>query len=155
MSTNEKSCFSKNDYGQFPNYAYWREHGGIWADEYNRRKLTQPYYHIQEIMLVDYFLHNSPGKVLEFGCGPGRHLRNLSGIPGIDVYGFDQSPTMVEGCIHWTDKKWIDEHISLGQPIGKLPYPDRCFDIVFTAEVLVHVRPEDLSGILTELIRVC
>ncbi|MCX7014987.1 MAG: methyltransferase domain-containing protein [Candidatus Sumerlaeota bacterium] len=38
--------------------------------------------------------------------------------------------------------------------VGRLPYPDGHFDIVFTAEVLVHVRPEDLEGVLAELLRI-
>ncbi|MBZ0172399.1 MAG: methyltransferase domain-containing protein, partial [Phycisphaerales bacterium] len=38
--------------------------------------------------------------------------------------------------------------------ITRLPYGDGEFDLVYTASVLVHVRPEDLAGILGELARV-
>ncbi|MFA6044327.1 MAG: class I SAM-dependent methyltransferase, partial [Phycisphaerales bacterium] len=41
-----------------------------------------------------------------------------------------------------------------GAPVGRLPYADGSFDIVYTSEVLIHVRPEHLSGILAELLRV-
>ncbi len=80
------------------NYEYWREHGGGWASEYDQRKKDQIYYHIQEIMLTEYVGHHAPAKVLEFGCGPGRHLRNLSRLPGIEVFGYDQSAAMVSGA---------------------------------------------------------
>ena len=40
-------------------------------------------------------------------------------------------------------------------PTGPLPYPDKHFDLVYSAEVLVHVRPDHVDGILKELVRVC
>jgi len=142
------------------NYAYWREHGGAWADEYDTRKRYQVYYHIQELMLAEYIAEHARNagsslRVLEFGCGVGRHLKNLSTIPGVDVNGYDQSAAMVSGMLRWTGQAWIDEHVTVGPPTGRLPFEDRSFDIVYSSEVLVHVRPEHLEGILRELVRVC
>jgi SAM-dependent methyltransferase len=137
------------------NYRYWQEHGGEWAEEYAARKRRAVKYHVQEIMLTDYVAHHAPAVVLEFGCGVGRHLRNLSRLPGVEVYGYDQSPSMVACLRRWTGQEWIDTHVALGPPTGPLPYADGQFDIVFTTEVLVHVRPEDLEGILRELMRIC
>lgn len=136
------------------NYQYWRDHGGEWGPEYDQRKLVVPLYHIQELMLTEYMAHHAPARVLEFGCGPGRHLRNLSQVPGLEVRGFDQSAAMVSGCLRWTGQDWIDRHITIGMPTGRLPFKDGEFDIVYSAEVLVHVRPEDLPGILSEMIRI-
>lgn len=140
---------------QAANYRYWQEHGGEWVEEYAARKRRSVKYHVQEIMLSDYVAHHAPAAVLEFGCGVGRHLRNLSRLPDVQVYGYDQSPTMVACLRNWTSQRWIDEHVALGPPTGALPYGDGQFDIVFTSEVLVHVRPEDLEAILRELLRVC
>lgn len=136
------------------NYRYWREHGGEWVAEYNTRKKTQICYHIQEIMLTQYIAAHAPASVLEFGCGVGRHLRNLVQIPGVDPYGFDQSATMASGCATWAADAWIRDHITVGAPTGRLPYEDGQFDIVYSCEVLVHVRPGDLEGVLRELLRV-
>ncbi|MCE7974085.1 MAG: methyltransferase domain-containing protein [Leptolyngbya sp. PLA1] len=140
------------------NYAYWRSNGGSWADEYDARKLVQPYYHIQELLLCDYVQHHAtpdrPLKVLEFGCGVGRHLRYLSRLPHVEVFGYDQSPTMVACCLRWTGQDWIDRHIRIGPPTGRLPFEDGSFDLVYTSEVLIHVRPEHLGGVLSELLRV-
>lgn len=141
-----------------PNYKYWRENGGGWADEYQNRKQRFPLYHIQEIMLAEYMAAHAdvhrPIKVIEFGCGVGRHLRNLVRIAGLDVYGFDQSPTMLSGCSAWADDAWFASHVTLGAPVGRLPYADDSFDIVYSTEVLVHVRPEHLPGVLSELLRI-
>jgi SAM-dependent methyltransferase len=152
--TPPKSKGSTGDHPVASNYQYWREHGGSWADEYDTRKRGQPYYHIQELMLTDYISRCAPAKVLEFGCGPGRHLRNLTKLPGIDAYGYDQSVAMVSGCRRWASAEWVSEHISVGLPTARLPYDDREFDVVYTAEVLLHVRPEDLLGRLEELLRI-
>ena len=136
------------------NYRYWQEHGLEWLGEYDRRKKLQIGYHLQELMLADYMRHSGPALVLEYGCGTGRHLKYLRNVPGLEVFGYDQSPTMLSGLRQWADPAWLREHVVLGSPRARLPYPDRCYDIVFTAEVLVHVRPEDVAVVLNELIRV-
>ena len=61
---------------------------------------------------------------------------------------------MVSGMLRWTGPDWIKEHVTVGMPTGRLPFEDGSFDLVYTSEVLVHVRPEDLEGILSELLRV-
>ncbi|MFZ4575606.1 MAG: methyltransferase domain-containing protein [Phycisphaerales bacterium] len=142
------------------NYRYWRDHGGDWAAEYARRKTWMVLYHIQEIMLSEYVLRHARAKpeglrVLEFGCGVGRHLFNLRKLPGVDAHGYDQSDAMARSMLAWASPEWYKEHVTVGDPTGRLPYEDASFDLVYTAEVLVHVRPEDLQGVLSELVRVC
>jgi len=137
-----------------PNYEYWQRHGEEWADEYDARKTRTPLYHLQELMLAIYMAESAPVTVLEFGCGVGRHLRYLSQLSGVDAYGYDQSATMVDQCRRWIPEDWLREHVTVGAPLASLPYPDGHFDIVFTAEVLVHVRPQDVAGVLSELHRV-
>lgn len=136
------------------NYLYWRENGSQWDSIYIARKKSYVYYHIQELMLVEYFEHYTPARILEFGCGVGRHLKNLSKIDGIDLYGFDQSQSMIDGIRTWASDEWIDNHIRVGEPVEYLPYPDNFFDIVFTSEVLIHVDPKDLHQILKEILRI-
>ncbi len=136
------------------NYLWWQKNGAAEVERYERVKREGPKYHVSEFMLCEYAAASAPARVLEFGCGPGRHLRYLRQIPGIEAYGFDQSPTMVEGMRRWAEAGWMEEHVTLGAPTGRMPYEDRAFDMVFTASVLVHVRPEDLAGVLGELMRV-
>ena len=146
---------SRRDAGSIDqSYRYWREHGARWVAEYEERKRRLVYYHLQEIMLVDFMLHAAPARVLEYGCGVGRHLRNLSQIPRLDLYGYDQSRAMADGCLTWAPREWVEERIVVGEPLQRLPYPDGFFDIVYTSEVLVHVHPDHLEGVLAELIRV-
>ncbi len=125
-----------NDTNLPPNYRYWQENGFSWVEEYYYRKKTQILYDIQEFMIAEYMMRSAPAKVLEFGCGIGRHLKYLRNIPGLEVYGFDQSPSMINGIHIWAEEEWISQYISLGEPTGKLPYPDKFFDIVFTVRYL-------------------
>jgi SAM-dependent methyltransferase len=136
------------------NYAYWQQHGRGWFEEYEKRKTFILYFHLQEIFLTEYMSRHAPARVLEFGCGVGRHLRNLRLVPGVEVHGYDQSPTMIADMENWTSREWIDERVRVGDPVSRLPYDDGSFDVVFTCEVLVHIRPEDLQPIIRELIRV-
>ncbi len=136
------------------NYRWWQENGSIWVERYDAIKKKSPKYHIAEFILCEYIAQHAPARVLEFGCGTGRHLRNLRTLPGIQPYGYDQSPTMVVGMEPWAEPEWLAEHVRLGPPLAKLPYDDNSFDIVYTASVLIHVRPEDLLGILSEIMRV-
>jgi SAM-dependent methyltransferase len=137
-----------------PNYRYWQESGREWAAEYERRKTRHPFYHVAELMIADHVGHHAPCRVLEFGCGVGRHLRNLAQNEGVQAFGFDQSAEMMLGGFEWAEESWRLEHLATGAPTGLLPYADKEFDIVFTSEVLLHVRPEDLAGRLAELVRI-
>lgn len=138
-----------------PNYRYWRQPGTNWVVEYARRKARHPYYHIQEMMITDHVVHHAPCRVLEWGCGTGRHLYNLRQIPGVEVYGFDQSEAMVGSGLQWASADWRASHVVTGSPTGALPFDDKSFDIVFSCEALLHTRPDDLRNRLRELVRVC
>lgn len=136
------------------NYAYWQTSGVGWFAEYRRRKTFLPYLNLQEALIALIVSRASPAKVLEYGSGVGRHLEYLHRIPGITVHGYDQSATMTTEMEHWAAKSFIDQHVTVGGPVKKLPFSTGAFDIVFTCEVLVHVHPQDLPFILSELVRV-
>jgi SAM-dependent methyltransferase len=138
-----------------PNYRYWRQAGSGWAAEYDRRKTRHPYYHIQEMMITDHIAHHAPCRVLDWGCGTGRHLYNLFHLPEVEAFGFDQSETIVNAGFGWASPDWRASHIAIGAPTDRLPYPDKWFDIAFSCEALLHTRPEDLRVCLSEIVRVC
>ena len=135
-------------------YAWWREHGAEWPAEIAARRKTQILYTLQECFLQSYLGALAPAKVLEFGCGFGRHLRYLNDVPGLDCYGCDQSGTMLRGVQQWASREWISERITQIEALQPLPYADKAFDVVFTTSVLIHVAPAHILGVLRELIRV-
>jgi ubiquinone/menaquinone biosynthesis C-methylase UbiE len=98
-----------------------------------------------------------PGtRVLDVGCGTGRHLLELSRYPGHFV-GFDMArdDLKVFGNYLGVTKQQggVEATIDMVQGDGeRLPFPDAAFDHVICTETLEHV-PDD-SAIVRELIRV-
>jgi len=140
-----------------PSERWWQEHGGEeWEEEIARRRQALPIYCLQEIFLDHYFARmRRPVKVLEFGCGFGRHLDYLRHLPALEVHGCDQSVRMLAAArrtLGGDDP--VASRLTLTQPRQPLPYPDQAFDIAFTVSVLIHVPPEALDFTLTELVRV-
>jgi SAM-dependent methyltransferase len=136
------------------NYKYWRQEGRWWRGEYERRMRSDPLYPIQTVVIAALFSNCAPMRVAEFGCGTGRHIAYVRNIEGIEVFGIDQSPAMVDAIRAFVDPDWFESHIRLVEPTGALPFPDSYFDVVFTCEAVIHVSPEDLQGRLAELIRI-
>ena len=135
-------------------YAWWQENGAGWIDEIRSRKSNLIYYHIQELLLLNYFERSNFSRVLEFGCGFGRHLHYLREIPNLEVFGYDQSESITGSILKWAEPEWVAQYIKVGEPNSSLPYPDQYFDAVFTTSVLIHIPPEDVVGVIKELIRV-
>lgn len=72
--------------------------------------------------------------VLEIGSGPGGNLKELLNLSPAQLTGADISNDMIELA-----KSNLPSHVSLVKTNGTtLPFPDKTFDIVFTATVLQH-----------------
>ena len=84
--------------------------------------------------------------VLDLGCGKGRFTSRLAGR-GARVIGLDVSGAMLRAA------KVAGLPVALGS-IRRLPIPDASVDAVLFVEVLEHVSPADLPGVLAEAARV-
>jgi 2-polyprenyl-3-methyl-5-hydroxy-6-metoxy-1,4-benzoquinol methylase len=94
-------------------------------------------------------------RVLDAGCGSGRHLCESFRTPGVDVAGVD---------LKWDDLSKARGFLSLmaGDREGRwlvaqadvtsLPFSDGSFDVVICSEVLEHI--EDNQTAVAELVRV-
>ncbi|HEY3445913.1 MAG TPA: methyltransferase domain-containing protein [Myxococcales bacterium] len=138
-----------------PNETWWMEHGGEeWRKELERRRAKQRRYAQQETFLRSFFEGLQPARVLDYGCGFGRHERYLRSLEGLEVHGCDISTKMLrEAESYLGDPRFAAERLRLLDG-GPLPYPDKYFDIAFTSEVLIHVDPKDFPAVLSELQRV-
>jgi len=136
------------------NYRYWQQNGAFWAEEYERRRQATPYFLLQELAWIALIRGLAPCTVLELGCGVGRHLRYLDALDGVAAHGADQSATMLEGCATWADPAWMEQRLTLVEPTGRLPFDNGAFDYVISCEALIHTRPEDIQGRLSEMRRI-
>lgn len=94
-------------------------------------------------------------RVLDAGCGNGRHLCEAFRTPGVSVVGIDLNRKDLLGaqgmlCLmeQGEDRSWL---VAQADVTG-LPFPDHSFDVVICSEVLEHV-PANRSAI-QELLRV-
>lgn len=90
-------------------------------------------------------------RFLDFGCGWGRFMRFFwKDIAPQNLYGVDAMPLAIETC----RSTGVQGNLDLIEPIGKLPYPDKVFDVIIAYSVFTHL-PETLNlHWMQELVRV-
>lgn len=80
------------------------------------------------------------GKVLDFGCGCGRVLRYWRTANGVQLFGTDYNPLLVE----WCRRNLSFANYSVNDLSPPLAYPDNEFDVVYALSVFTHL-PEQLQ----------
>lgn len=104
------------------------------------------------IINLPYHLKKQSAKVLDLGCGVGRHTIYFSSI-GYDVYALDISDEAVRSTKEWLEKEGLKAQVEKGQ-MTKLPYPDNNFDLVIAYNVIYHAFKHDVIKTITEISRV-
>jgi ubiquinone/menaquinone biosynthesis C-methylase UbiE len=72
------------------------------------------------------------------GCGTGNHVRALHAETGCAAWGVDPSVGMLRRA------SGNPLHLSAGRAEA-LPYPDQCFDLLFSVDVVHHLRALDAA----------
>ncbi len=138
---------------------YWLTHGRTYKDDFQYNKLFE----LQEKILIEYLSHNifssSVSTVLEIGCGFGRITKLLlTKFQGITEYkALDISPDQIQNAKQLmkdeTDvfKKEIDLNFVVGD-ITSLQLK-RKYDLVLSAEVLMHILPADIKEVIHKLVK--
>lgn len=100
-----------------------------------------------------------PGdRILDIGCGCGRHTCAAYRLKGVRVTGADLNLDDLKAA-----RQRLDLHDRLGEHGGgawnlttadvtRLPFPDACFDLVICSEVLEHIPDHECA--ISEIVRV-
>ena len=91
-------------------------------------------------------------RVLDLGCGIGRHVILMAGN-GFETYGIDLSQAGIEQCRQQLATGKLNADLTLGE-IRALPYDDGFFDFVMAWNVIYHSRRKDMRDVIKEIHRV-
>lgn len=92
-------------------------------------------------------------KVLDFGCGAGRHTLHLV-RNGFKVHGFDGSASAVERATQVLRDEGLQADLRVHDMLKPLPYPELFFDAVLATRVIHHTLIENIKRIVAEINRV-
>ena len=99
------------------------------------------------------FHDNDVKRILDLGCGTGRHLAFLSRA-GFEVTGFDSSKTALDLAKKWLIEEELEAAVHLGRMEETFPYPDDYFDAVVSVQVIHHNLMRDILITVREIERV-
>lgn len=98
---------------------------------------------------ADVIARNPAHTILDAGAGNGVLLRQLR-AHGKSAWGIELSQAVLDADCPDLLESGIVEQGSL----TNLPYEDNQFDLVFSADVLEHIRPAEVDRVVRELVRV-
>jgi SAM-dependent methyltransferase len=105
------------------------------AAEYARHRRAHP----GVVEAIVRGIRNGDGHdVLEVGCGSGNYLQVISEITGARVAGIDPSSAMLDQLT--TRLPAAEVAVAPGEAI---PYPDASFDLIYSVDVIHHVKDRD------------
>lgn len=136
---------------------YWIEQGRTYKDTFNYNKV----FRLQEQMLSEYLKHLSPRfrSVLEVGCGFGRVTKLiLSEHPDVQKYtAVDLSPDQIHNAEKYVrsgfgNRQGKDVELTFAVSDIKSLELDEKFDLVISAEVLLHILPSAIRDVMGKLV---
>lgn len=103
--------------------------------------------------LAEMLARESRLRVLDFGCGTGRHSLHLA-RRGFQVYGFDGYEKAVKRARQLLKHAGLKAELEVRDMLKPLPYPDQSFDLVIATRVIHHTLKENIRRIAAEIDRV-
>ena len=92
-------------------------------------------------------------RVLDLGCGSGRHLVYLA-EQGFETFGIDIAERAIELAQRWLTEKELRAELEVGSIFERFPYEDDFFDAIVTTKAINHGRIEDIRKSIKEIERV-
>jgi len=123
-----------------------------WEKVYRKGELLKRDPHPDIGRIADVFEKERVKRILDLGCGGGRHLVYLA-RRGFDVYGLDSAPTGLVYTLCVLAKEGLTAHFAL-HDMSNLPYDNDYFDAVISIQVIHHNDLEGVKRTIGEIRRV-
>ncbi|MEM5869638.1 MAG: class I SAM-dependent methyltransferase [Candidatus Aenigmatarchaeota archaeon] len=119
------------------------------------KKEGKPYKKILKDMrkIVKFFKKRNVKRILDLGCGTGRHLVYLA-KQGFEVYGLDISEQGIKIARKYLKKEKVEGKLKVGDIYKKLPYEDDFFDAIVSTKVIHHADIENIRKLIREMERI-
>ena len=92
-------------------------------------------------------------KILDLGCGSGRHLIFLA-KRGFDAYGIDIARHGIKIAKDWLKKERLKANLKVGDIYKKLPYKNNFFDAIISIKTLHHGKIGEIRKLIKEMQRI-
>jgi len=109
--------------------------------------------HEDILKIVKLFKKKRAKRILDLGCGSGRHIVYLS-KNRFEVYGIDIASKGIKITKDWLKKEKLRANLKIGNIYKKLPYPSNFFDAIISIQVLHHNRIENIRKLIKEIERI-
>jgi SAM-dependent methyltransferase len=100
--------------------------------------------------IAKFFKKEGIRKVLDLGCGSGRHLVYLA-KRGFDAYGIDIARHGIKIARKWLKEKGLKANLKVGDIYKKLPYKNNFFDAIISIKTLHHEKIENIRKLIKEM----
>jgi len=120
----------------------FKKKGYLFVDPHQDMSRLSTIFHEQEVK-----------RILDLGCGTGRHLAFLSRA-GFEISGFDSSKTALELAMKWLKEEELSADVHLGRMEEPFPYSNDHFDAVISIQVIHHNLLRDILTTVQEIERV-
>jgi len=124
-----------------------------WNDIFTEQGRVFEEPHQDMARLVEIFRNRDVARILDLGCGTGRHLVFLSKM-GFEMYGFDASPRALSLARQWLDEMGLTADIQTHRMEEPFPYGGGFFDAVISIQVIHHNLMTDVLTTVREVERV-
>ena len=124
-----------------------------WEEIYKQKGIIFEELHQDMPRLIQVFERHEVKKVLDLGCGSGRHLIYLA-KHGFTVYGFDSSKTAIKLARELLKREDLRADLRIWDMLKKFPYPSSFFDAVISIQVIHHGTSNQVKRVIREIERV-
>ncbi|MFX0051951.1 MAG: class I SAM-dependent methyltransferase [Candidatus Hermodarchaeota archaeon] len=124
----------------------------VWEEIYKKNEMLSIPAHPLIEKISELFLENEVERILDLGCGGGRHLIYLAS-KGFDVYGLDIAPTGLVHTLHVLSEKKLPAHLTF-HDMYNLPYDNDYFDALISVQVIHHNKISNIHIVIQEIRRV-
>lgn len=105
------------------------------------------------VNIVKLFKKHNVLKILDLGCGTGRHITYLA-KKNFDVYGIDIAEEGIEITKKWLKKEGLEANLKVGSIYKRLPYKNSFFDAIISTNTIHHEKIKNIRKAIREIERV-